>query len=346
MTITITNKERNFARTLIIDRNTIAASAPGNINPTMTLGRNSSHVIRINKNSISTYNVEFLAYILNNNSEIFNAVYHRIKYVSILNNSEIERINSIANMTVPAFYNSFNDDIVSWLEFFKAVSHETKQAILYDHFCANHESKMKGIISASTYIGKNEFCLARRNNCPNAICIYCYANSLTNQRQGLKNKLIRLHMILTTIELAAADIPAIDSNIWPFFRFESFGDINNVIQVNNYNLIASVNADINFTLWTKNPGIIQAAINNGMTISDNLIIGLSSLYLNTPEIKKAKKYSFIRFLFTVYNDNYIREHNIKINCGAKHCLSCGICYDYLHRTKNAGGLYIINERKK
>lgn len=344
MSITITNNDRNFARTLIINDHTIAANAPGNIYPTMSLGRNKSHVIRINKNSISTYNIEMLAYILNNNSEIFNAVYHRIKYAAILNNSEVERINNIANMTVPQFYNSFNNDLVSWMDFFKAVTSETRQVILYDHFCTNHESKMNGIISASTYIGKNEFCLARRNNCPNAICIYCYANSLTNQRQGLKNKLIRLHMILTTIELAATDIPVIDCEIWPFFRFESFGDINNTIQVNNYNLIASVNANIHFTLWTKNPGIIQAAINNGMTISDNLIIGLSSLYLNTPEIDKAKKYPFIRFLFTVYDDEYIREHNITINCGAKHCLSCGICYDYLH--KYADGLYIINERKK
>lgn len=346
MSITITNNDRNFDRTLIINGHTIAANAPGNIYPTMSLGQNSSHVIRINKNSISTYNVEFLAYVLNNNSEIFNAVYHRIKYAAILNNSEIDRINKTANITVPAFYNSFNNNLISWLDFFKSATPETRQVILYDHFCKKHEFKMAGIISASTYIGKNEFCLARRNNCPNAICIYCYALSLSNQRIGLKNKLIRLHMILTTIELSAADIPVIDSSIFPFFRFESFGDINNVIQVKNYNLIASVNADINFTLWTKNPGIVQAAINNGTILTDNFVIGLSSLYLNTPEIEKAKKYPFIRFLFTVYDNEYIREHNITINCGAKHCLSCGICYDYLHRAKNAGGLYIINERKK
>lgn len=94
----------------------------------------------------------------------------------------------------------------------------------------------------------------------------------------------------------------------------------------------------------KNPGIIQAAINDGLQLANNLIIGLSSLYLNMPEIDKAKKYSFIRFLFTVYDDEYIKEHNIVINCGARHCLTCGICYKYLHEFKP--GLQLINERKK
>ena len=109
-------------------------------------------------------------------------------------------------------------------------------------------------------------------------------------------------------------------------------------------MFAAVNPGVNFTIWSKNPGIIQQCINNGLQLSNNLIIGLSSLYLNTPEIDKAKKYPFIRFLFTVYDDQFIKDNNIVINCGAKHCITCGICYKYLHEYKN-GGLMIINERK-
>ena len=108
--------------------------------------------------------------------------------------------------------------------------------------------------------------------------------------------------------------------------------------------MAAVNPDINFTIWTKNPGIIQACINDGLQLSNNLVIGLSNLYLNKPEIDKANKYSFIRFLFTVYDDDFIKAHDVVINCGAKHCLSCGICYKYLHEFKH--GLQLINERKK
>lgn len=327
--------------------NEISCNAPGNIYPVKKLSFNKSHILKFNKKSISTCNVEMLAYMLKNNWVHFMSVYTFIKYPNMNTPKEL---NTVSEITRPAFYAMFNDDLNAFIDFFRACSHETRQTIIYDHICFNHDAKMSGIISVSTFVGANKYCVARCNNCDNAICKYCYAASLTNQRAGLKNKLRRIHAILTTIELTIDDIPKIDAALFPYFRFESFGDLNNAIQIKNYNLIALVNSGnentpgVNFTLWTKNPGIIQNAIDNGLVLSNNLVIGLSSLYLNTPEIDKAKRYSFIRFLFTVYDDDYIREHNIKINCGAKHCISCGICYSYLHEYTD--GLYIINERKK
>ena len=340
MSITITNNVNNVSRTLIIDNlfRDIQVSEKSGINPTMKLTRNKTDIVRINKTTISFYNTDMLIYTLQHNLNAFNAVYNRISGI-IPANSEFKY-----HITKSQFYNSFNDNIPAWIEFFKSVSCETKRTIIADHITYDHDAKMNGIISLSTYVGFNRYCQTRCNNCDNAICKYCYAASLTNCREGLKNRLIRMHAVFTMVELFADDIPVIDTDLYPYFRFESFGDLNNTIQVNNYNLFAAVNSDINFTLWTKNPGIIQRAIDNGMIKSDNLIIGLSSLYLNTPEIEKAKKYTFIRFLFTVYDDDYIKTHNIVINCGAKHCLSCGICYKYLHEYRE--GLMIINERKK
>lgn len=338
--ITITKEEK----TITIDtmRNTIETSAPGNVAPFVKLSFNSTHVLKFNKNSISTCNIDMLVHMLDNSNWVnFFSVYSFIKYHGM---NTPEELNNVSGTTKAAFYNSFNDNLNTFIEFFKSCSSETRQQIIFDHICFNHDAKMQGVISLSTYIGKNPYCIARCNNCDNAICKYCYAASLTNQRYHLKMKLIRIMAILTNIELSKSDIPVIDSNIYPFFRYESFGDIVNTTQVNNYNLLALCNSKISFTWWTKNPGIIQNAINNGMTLSDNIVIGLSSLYLNTPEIDKAKKYPFIRFLFTVYDDDYIKEHNIVINCGAKHCITCGICYKYLHEYKS--GLYIINERKK
>lgn len=338
--ITITKEEK----TITIDtmHNTIETSAPGNVVPFVKLSFNSTHVLKFNKNSISTCNIEMLAYMLDNSGWVnFFSVYSFIKYHGM---HTPEELNNVSGTTKAAFYNSFNDNLNAFIEFFKSCSSETRQIIILDHICFNHDAKMQGVISLSTYVGNNPYCIARRNNCPGSICPFCYAASLTGQRHYLKMKLIRIMAILTNIELSKSDIPIIDAAIYPYFRFESFGDIVNTIQVNNYNLIALVNSNINFTWWTKNPGIIQAAINAGMVLSNNIVIGLSSLYLNTPEIEKAKKYAFIRFLFTVYDDEYIAAHNIVINCGAKHCLSCGICYKYLHEYKN--GLYIINERKK
>ena len=306
------------------------------VGPFIPITRNKHYVLKLNKKGITTCNIEMLFEYLKNNETAARALFNAISYSN--------DINTVKNVTRSQFYNSFNGNIPAFIEFFKNSTPGTRQQIILDHICFNHDAKMQGVISLSTYIGNNVFCQARCNNCDNAICKYCYAASLTNQRYYLKMKLIRIMAILTSVELSIDDIPVLDTELYPFFRFESFGDIVNITQVNNYNLLALCNSKISFTWWSKNPGIIQNAINNGMTLSNNIVIGLSSLYLNTPEIDKAKKYSFIRFLFTVYDDDYIKEHNIVINCGAKHCITCGVCYKYLHEYNT--GLYIINERKK
>lgn len=338
--ITITKHDR----TITIDtlHNVVSVNAPGNVAPCVKLSFNNTHVLKFNKNSISTCNVDMLAHALKNNG--FTDFFSVYAFIKLHNMYTAKELNNVSGITRAAFYNSFNDNIPAFIEFFKGCSSETRQQIILDHICFNHDAKMSGVISMSTYVGNNRYCVARCNNCNNAICKYCYAAALTGQRYYLKMKLIRIMAILTSIELSISDIPVINSELYPFFRFESFGDLNNTLQFKNYNLIAAVNTNINFTIWTKNPGIIQAAINDGLQLSNNLVIGLSSLYLNTPELNKARKYPFIRFLFTVYDDEYIKEHNIVINCGAKHCLTCGICYKYLHEFKH--GLQLINERKK
>lgn len=306
------------------------------VGPVVKIRNNKNYVLKINKNDVSACNTEFLYEYLRKSPETAAALFARFTY----------KICSatVDPVTCPAFYAIFNDNLNAFIEFFKSCSSSTKQTIIADHIVYDHDAKMHGVISMSTYIGMNAFCQARCNNCNNAICKYCYAAALTAQRAGLKNKLHRIHAILTSVELTREDVPELDSSLYPYFRFESFGDINNVLQVKNYNLIAAVNSDINFTWWTKNPGIIQNAIDNGMALSKNIVIGLSSLYLNKPELSKAQRYPFIRFLFTVYDDKYIEKNNVIINCGAKHCISCGICYKYLHEFKH--GLQLINERKK
>lgn len=344
---TICDNETDRIITVDEFNNTISANrAHGDIFPVIKLSKNNTHVIKFNKTSISICNVEMFANAISNNDELFDAVYTYVTLNEIVtyHKCDCSAFANKFNMTISAFYNSFNDNLDAWLEFFESCSHETRRTIIADHICYSHEAKMEGIISLSTYVGHNKYCIARCNNCDNAICKYCYANSLTNQRYYLKTRLIRVHAIFTNIALDALDIPAIDASVYQYFRFESFGDLNNTLQFDNYNLFCKCNSRVSFTLWTKNPGIIQRAINNGTVLADNLVIGLSSLYLNKPEIDKAKKYSFVRFLFTVYDDNYIKEHNIFINCGAKHCITCGICYKYLHEHRD--GLFIINERKK
>ncbi len=337
---TIKNNAYGYENTLLIKNDHIVALSENGSNAIIELRRNKSHVIKFNKKSISTNNIEMLVNAIESNTDNFINVFCFAFDHKLYNVSDYAKRH---NITIPAFYNSFNSNIDAWIAFFQGCSSETKQAIIYDHICFNHDAKMSGVISLSTSVSNNKYCQARCKNCQ-AICSHCYAMSLSNQRKNLKNKLNRVHAILTSVELAANDIPVINAALYPYFRFESFGDLNNTLQFKNYNLIAAVNPGVNFTLWTKNPGIIQNAVNNGLTISNNLVIGLSSLYLNKPELDKAQRYSFIRFLFTVYSPDYIADHDIKINCGAKHCVSCGICYKYLHEFKH--GLQLINEKLK
>lgn len=271
----------NGDRQIIIDTfsKTIECNAPGGVWPMMKLSYNKDNVLKYNKASISTCNIEMLVYTLVNDAVTFNNVYGYVKY-RVYGYNDTKTINAAAGIKKAAFYNSFNDNIPAFIEFFTSCSSSTRQAIIADHICYDHDAKMAGIISLSTYVGNNTFCQARCKNCDNAICKYCYAASLTGQRYYLKMKLIRIMAVLTTVELSAADIPVIDYRLYPYFRFESFGDLENKLQFVNYNLIAAYNPMVNFTIWTKNPGIIQAAIDDGLQLANNIVVGLSSLYLN------------------------------------------------------------------
>jgi len=342
ITFTRTRKD-NTRHEIIIDtlNNTISIDYGTNIIPVMRLTKNADFVIKLNKTSVSTCSIDMLTYALQNDVSVFdNIVFHIMR---------IDReITTGKKMSRAAFYNIYFDDengIDDLVDFFNLASHSTRQLIIRDHMCDDHTAKMSGMISYSTSVECNRFCLARMH-CNHAVCKHCFAYRQLGIYADQRKKLKRAHAIATRCEWSIADIPFIDYKMFPYFRLESFGDINNTIQVNNYNILADTLGKlygIKTTLWTKNPGIIQKAINDGMQLSEYLTIGLSSLELNKPEIDKTKKYSFIRFLFTVYDENYISEHNININCGGRHCLSCLNCYEL---AANSNELILINEKLK
>ena len=204
-------------------------------------------------------------------------------------------------------------------------------------FCTDHTGKMAGVISISTSVALNPRCAARAKD-PDSICAHCFAAAMLEYYAGLDNKLARNTELLTKAELTPDQVPVINADKWPLLRFESFGDLNNVIQVYNYFLIAAVNHKCKAALWTKNPDLIQAAMDHyGITKPSNLVIIYSSPKLNTPAADILRKYAFIDKVFTVYD----KEHSggVKINCGARDCKKCGRCY-----SKRTGA--IVNETLK
>lgn len=200
------------------------------------------------------------------------------------------------------------------------------------HFTTKHTGKMAGMASISTAVTTNERC-AKNAQIPGSICQKCFAAKQMKIFPSMEKPMVENQRILTSEILPAEKLPIINNL---YFRFESFGDLNNATQVKNYFNICYKNPKVKFALWTKNPDYIAAAIRDGYEKPANLNIVLSSLFVNK---ERKNVFDFVDKVFTVYDPQYIEENNISINCGARNCFTCGLCYE-----KN--DVSIINEKLK
>lgn len=200
------------------------------------------------------------------------------------------------------------------------------------HFTTNHSGKMAGMVSISTSVTTNERC-AKNAQIEGSVCQKCFAAKQMKVFTSMEKPMVENQRILTSEILPAEKLPTINNL---YFRFEAFGDLNNATQVKNYFNICYKNPRVKFALWTKNPDYIAEAIADGYTKPDNLNIVLSSLFLNK---ERKNIFPFVDKVFTVYTPDHIEAENIDINCGAKNCFDCGLCYE-----KN--GVGVINEKLK
>lgn len=183
------------------------------------------------------------------------------------------------------------------------------------HITYKHTGKMGGMQSLSTNNLTNKYC---RYYCKNekAICFHCYANSQLRRWKSMQEPLERNSELLNGAVLDNDLIPTINASL---FRFESFGDIGSVTHVINLFNICKANPRTEFALWTKNPWLIDAAIKQGHTKPDNLVVIQSSMFINKRDVPK---YDFIDKTFTVYD----KTQDVEINCGARSCITCQKCY--------------------
>lgn len=200
------------------------------------------------------------------------------------------------------------------------------------HFTTKHNGKMEGMASISTSVTTNERC-AKNAQIKGSICEKCFAAKQMKVFPSMEKPMIQNQIILTSGIIPLDQLPII--NVL-YFRFEAFGDLNNDIQVINYFNICRKNPGVKFALWTKNPDYIAQAIKAGHEKPENLNIILSSLFINK---ERKTKYDFVDKIFTVYDKDFIESENIEINCGARNCFTCGLCY-------NKNGVRIINEQLK
>ena len=191
------------------------------------------------------------------------------------------------------------------------------------HFTTRHNGKMEEMISLSTSVLNNPYCQARQK-IKGSICEKCYSENMHNMYSDLARCTARNTEVLTSHVIPVNEWPIVNNSV---FRLEAFGDLNNYIQVINYFNFCRRNPNTTFSLWTKNPWLISEALKCDEKKPRNLIIILSSIFIN----KKAseayvKKYPFIDKVFTVY------DNGTKSNCAGLNCNACRRCYS--KRTTN------------
>ena len=218
----------------------------------------------------------------------------------------------------------------------KKNTNETAKAI-EKALCTNHNGKMSKMVSLSSSCEKNPDCLNRMDLDPSTfICPNCFSKDLQDAYPDLRNKLIANTDLLASRIFTNEELPILN---YHYFRYESFGDLLNSIQVVNYFNLSKKNKHMETALWCKNIWHVNNAIKAGYSKPKNMNIGYSSMKLNTVGDWVLKQYNFIDFIFTVFTARYAIENDIQINCGNRICIECTACYKH-HKP---GTVTYINE---
>ena len=206
------------------------------------------------------------------------------------------------------------------------------------YFTTNHTGKMKGMNSLSTSPLENPICMERSKDV-RSICHECYSIAMQAIFSPLAELLKKNTEILTTTIIPVEYWPMVNTL---FFRLESFGDVQNTIQVNNYCNFAERNPHCNFAVWTKNIAFYDMVFKTRKK-PENLIIIFSSHYLNTEAV--IDRFPFVDKVFTVYTAEHAIENKIKITCGGRKCIECLRCYTKTDKVEYVNELLKADQAK-
>ena len=206
--------------------------------------------------------------------------------------------------------------------------------------------KLEGFYAISTSVLMNPICQARAR-CKGCICESCYAAVGASRFSGLTqaletNYLILNNFLLDEEVLSTVPIPSTNGKA----RIESHGDAATEICALNHRRIVASHRHLVCAVFSKNLHLYK----NPLKVEgkpDNMIFIASSPMVNEiMEVPDDCKW-FVDHVFTVYDEDYAREHGIKINCGTwdvksldHRCKNCLRCYEL----DNAD--YYISELKK
>lgn len=193
------------------------------------------------------------------------------------------------------------------------------------------------IVSLSTSVLENARCQERMLD-PESICFGCYANAAatadTTQGRGIKRNLKKNSDKLFYQLLDFEKIPVKEVD---FFRFESHGDLNDVLHLINYVAFCEkailAGSKCKFALWTKNADFLESAfIKIGIEKPENLQIIYSSPKKDVVANIPVGLENIVDRVFTVWTSREKCDAaGYKLNCCdgiRKHtyCLACLNCY--------------------
>lgn len=195
-------------------------------------------------------------------------------------------------------------------------------------FSLSMSAKMDGVLSISTNCKYNARCI-RNMAIAGSICEHCFAHKTVDHYDALSVNTRRNLEILTDHIIPVETWPTFDANdLDHMIRIESFGDVQNAIQAINYMNLAAANPDCVVTAWTKNPDIWETAIKlrkGGKPA--NMVLILSSMFVDKPNIFDRVRFWFFDKQFTVYSKEYTDAQPADfITCGARSCRDCKRCY--------------------
>lgn len=185
--------------------------------------------------------------------------------------------------------------------------------------------KLDDFYSISSSVAENPICKARaKNKC--SICHECYAAESVGYRSNLRLALLINHIIMNCFDIPAdawkvLSIPSVNGKA----RIESHGDVASVTASDNVIKIIVSHEWLTFGVWTKNHGFYyRSFLKYGKP--GNMIFLVSSDKLNTPVELPENIKPYVNHVFTVYTFEYVKVHNINIQCGYHQCKSCLLCY--------------------
>lgn len=179
--------------------------------------------------------------------------------------------------------------------------------------------KMANIPAINTNPLENPFC--NKMSKTNSVCKHCYSRAMIKGiRRNCAPAWSENGKVLSQSIIEDNDIPLINS-IW--FRFSGHGELINSNHFLNLCKIAKFNKRTQFVLWTKRKDIVAK---HQTEVPENMRLIYSNPRVNNV-MKKAPQ-GFNKVFNVVNKDSY------KINCGAKKCWECGICYDPENKTES------------